>query len=65
MIRVIIVDTAWHGDRVFIGEEGSLLSEPDSAQYGVVACSSNGNQYKICVDFNDYVPYSTLIKELF
>ena len=53
MIRVIIVDTAWHGDRVFIGEEGSLLSEPDSAQYGVVACSSNGKQYKICVDFND------------
>lgn len=65
MRDVIVVGSAWYDEECYIGYRGILLDEPTNVEYGIVEVVRNGKKEMVYVDYNDYIPFSSLIMELF
>lgn len=64
-MKVIIIKTAWSHDEIFVGDVGILTESPNHKEFGLVKVVINGHDYNVAVDNEDYVPYSSLLSELF
>lgn len=64
-MKVVIIKTAWLHDEFFIGDAGLLLEVPTIKEFGLVRIVINGHDYNVAVDYDGYVPYSSLLFELF
>lgn len=65
MRDVIVIGSAWYDEECYIGSRGVLIDEPTNLEYGIVEVMCNGNKEVVYVDFKDYIPFSSLIMELF
>ena len=65
MRDVIVVGAAWFDEECYIGSRGVLIDEPTDLTYGTVEVMRDDVKDMVYVDYNDYVPFSSLLMELF
>ena len=64
-MNVIITKIAFPDDLVFEGRSGQLIYPPTEFEYGEVLVYYNKTEVKVLVDYNGYIPFSSLVLELF
>jgi hypothetical protein len=62
--EVLIIETFWRVDEMYIGRIGTLAVVPTKTKLGAVLLGTNSGRMYIYVDEQGCVPVSSLMKEL-
>lgn len=63
-MKYIVLKVPCTEESIFIGKIGKLLSKPTNFEYGEIEVEYDGDKIIVYVDYNQYAPYSPLLKEL-